>query len=56
MLLVVPTEKRSAESQGILVAAESLWKVGTILQRFVLAFRKWIVVGDVRSAVRLRYS
>ncbi len=51
VLVVVPLEKSSAERVGVLIASETLGKVRTVFHRFVLALGKWIVIGNVRTAM-----
>ena len=52
MFIVVPVEKLAAKCQRVFVASKTLGEVGPILQRFILAFRERIVIGNVRAAVR----
>jgi hypothetical protein len=56
VLVVVPGEESSAEAQGVVVASEAVRELGTVLHGLELAFRKGIVVGDVRPAVRLGHA
>ena len=56
MFVVVPVEKSTTESQRVFVAAKTLREIGTVFHRFELAFRERIVVGDMRSTVRLRHA
>ena len=51
MLVVVPIEESTTEPQCILVAAKAFREVGTVLHGLELAFGKWIVIGNMRSAV-----
>ena len=56
MLVVVPREELPAEVAGVVVGVEAVGEVGMVFEGFELAFRERVVVGDVRSAVRLVYS
>jgi hypothetical protein len=53
MVIVVPGEEGLAKSAAVLNAAKAVWKRWPILHGSELTFREWIVVGSVRSAVRL---
>ena len=50
---VVPSEEPGTGGPCILDAAESIWKLGPILERFELRFGIGIVVGAVRPGVGL---
>ena len=52
MLIVVPRHESTAKTQTIVVAAEAIGKLGTVLHRLELAFRKRIVVGNMRPTMR----
>jgi len=53
MLVVLPMKELAAEVQALLVAGESVGELRLVLQRLELAFRKRVVVGDVRPTVGL---
>jgi hypothetical protein len=52
MLVVVPGKEATAKTQTIVVAAEAIGKLGSVLHGLELAFRKGIVVGNMRPAMR----
>ena len=52
MLVVVPHEESTAETQSVLIAAKAIGKFGAVLHRLELAFRKRIVVGNMRPTMR----
>ncbi len=52
MLLVVPAKKSLRKCTAILNAPEAVRELRPILHGAKLAFRKWIVVGDVGSTMR----
>ncbi len=54
MFVVIPSEELSAECVRVLLRAKTAGEVRSILERLELAFRKRIVIGDVRTAVRFR--
>ena len=56
MVFVVPCEEASAECFGVLDAAEPVRELRLILQRLEMAFRERVIVGDMRSAMRLCYA
>ena len=53
VFFVVPAEKFLTESPAVLDAAEAVRELRAILQRAEWTFRVRVVVGDVRTAVRL---
>src|SRR5437588_2418442 len=53
VLFVVPLEKLLAEGAAVLNAAKAIRKIRSVLQGSELAFRIWVVVGNIRSAVAL---
>ena len=52
VLVIVPVEELLAETVTVFLGAESIRKVRPVLEGLELAFRKRIVIGDVRPAVR----
>ena len=53
MFVVVPLEKRTAETDSIFVAAKTVGEFGAIFHRLELAFGERIVVRYVRPTMRL---
>lgn len=53
MFFVIPGEKILAESPTVLNGAKALRKLRTILERSELGFRVWVIIADMRAAVRL---
>jgi len=54
MLVVLPVDKITAEAQTIFDAGEAVGELRPVLERRELALGERVIVGDVRSAVRLR--
>ncbi len=52
VVVIVPAEEALAESASILDGAKARRELRPILHGAELAFRIWIVIGDVRTAVR----
>ena len=53
VFVVVPAEEVPAESRGVLDAAEALREVGPVLEGLEARLGERVVVGDVRSRMRL---
>ena len=53
VLFVVPVKEAAAEVEAVVIADESVWEVGPVLEGLELAFGEGVVVADVGSAVRL---
>ena len=53
MFVVVPGEERAAEAKAVLLGIETVGELRPVLERFEVALRERIVVGDMRPAVRL---
>ena len=56
MLLVVPGEEFAAERQAVVVGRKPLRELRSVLERLELAFREWIVVGGIGTAVGLGHT
>jgi hypothetical protein len=54
VLGVVPREEDVAVGPDVLNRAEPVRERRPVLQRLELRFGEWVVVGDVRAAMRLR--
>ena len=52
MLRVVPCKEGLAELAGVFDAAEAVGEFGSVFQGLELAFRVWVVVGDMGAAIR----
>ena len=53
MILVVPREETLRMGAAVLDRAKAIRKIGPVLEGPELAFREWIVIGNIRSAVSL---
>ena len=53
VLVVVPGKELDAERAALVVGREVCGELRSVLERFKLAFRERIVVGDMGSALRL---
>ncbi len=51
VLMVIPGKEVLAKAAGILDRAETVRVSRTIFHGFEVRFRKWVVVGDVRTAM-----
>ena len=56
MFEVVPVEKTLAMGAGVFQRAEPIGELGPVLHGLELAFREWVVIGDVGAAVRLGHA
>ena len=56
MFVVVPGEEHLPERTAILDRAESLGKLGTVLERLEVRFREGVIVGNMRAAVGFRHA
>src|ERR1700730_2882189 len=56
VLGVVPDKELLAKAASVLLGAEAIRKVWSILQGFEMAFREGVVVGGMRSAVGLGHT
>ena len=56
MFVVVPLEKRTAETNPIFVATKTIGELGAILHRLELTFRERIVVRYMRPTMRLGHA
>ncbi len=51
MLLIVPSEEVNGKSPSVLNTAETSGVFWAVLHGLKLAFREWIIIGNVRAAM-----